>query len=274
MKRKISLSFALLAVVFVLKLMGGVSWIFNPFRTGMFFRNIPGCISYVGNLICLLVPVLLMVLLHFNAKKSMAKPAGLLCLIAGGAYLYFTVKATISLVRVLGGGIDVYALIVHTPLMSILMNLFSAIGFLLVGLELFTATKSKGTKGLLILGAVLIIFVGLLRTVGHGSITEVFQPLLLMLALALLPPAYTDRSKCVMVSFKTLIILAVIIALLLIVPELLNSSPSTGGGTSSRTCGYCGRKFTDSSNKSSIARTNMCVNCYNNFKWASSAVGK
>lgn len=274
MKRKMSLSFALLGVVLVLKLMGTVNWIFTPFRTPMFFRNIPSCINYVGNLICLLVPVLLMVLLHFNGKKSMAKPAGFLCLMAGGSYLYFAAKSTINLVRFLGGGIDLYALVMSDSTLGVLTNLFTAIGFLLVGLELFTATKSKGTKGLLILGAVLIIFVGLLRTVGHAPITQIFQSLLLMLALALLPPAYTDRSKCTMVSFKTLIIIAIIIALLLVVPELINGSSSTGGGSSSRTCGYCGRKFTDSSNKSSIARTNMCVNCYNNFKWASSAVGK
>ena len=243
MKRKISLSFVLLAAVFVLKLMGGVSWIFPPFRIAIFFRNIPNCINYVGNLICLLVPVLLMVLLHFNAKKSMAKPAGLLCLMAGGANLYFAVKATISLVRVLGGGIDMYALIVHTPLMSVLTNLFSAIGFLLVGLELFTATKSKGTKGLLILGAVLIIFVGLLRTVARAPITEIFQPLLLMLALALLAPAYTDRSKCTMVTAKAVIAIFVIIGLLLVIPELLNGS-SNNSSSKSR-CTICGKAATN-----------------------------
>ncbi|MBQ7121395.1 MAG: hypothetical protein IJO03_03935 [Clostridia bacterium] len=35
---------------------------------------------------------------------------------------------------------------------------------------------------------------------------------------------------------------------------------------SSDTCQSCGREFTDSKNKKSIARTHMCDNCFNNYK--------
>lgn len=83
--------------------------------------------------------------------------------------------------------------------------------------------------------------------------------------------------KCAATNLKSTIIIAIVIALLLFIPEILNGnfgSTNTGSTGSSRTCRSCGRKFADSTNKSSIARTNMCTNCYNNFKWASSAVGK
>ena len=42
----------------------------------------------------------------------------------------------------------------------------------------------------------------------------------------------------------------------------------------SKTCKFCGRRFTDSDNINSIAKTGMCENCYNNFQWGQKATGK
>ena len=56
---------------------------------------------------------------------------------------------------------------------------------------------------------------------------------------------------------------------------------TNGGGSSSRTktatCKSCGRTYEagdSDGNFMNIARTGMCNNCYNNFKWAQKALGK
>jgi hypothetical protein len=186
-----------------------------------------------------------MVLLHFNQKKPVAKFAGLVCLLAAGADLFFAVKGVISLARwAFAAEVNIYTFVMNTSLSVLLQNLFIGLGFLKVGLELFTNTKSKGVKGLLIFGAALIIFVGLLRTVGHVSITQLLNPLLTMLAVALLAPAYTDRSKCTMVTVKAIVVIAVIIGLLMVLPQLLNGATSGNSGSSNR-CTICGKTATN-----------------------------
>ena len=52
-----------------------------------------------------------------------------------------------------------------------------------------------------------------------------------------------------------------------------------GGGrkVSTATCKSCGRTFQagdDAGNYRNIARTHMCNNCYNNYKWAKDVMGK
>lgn len=63
------------------------------------------------------------------------------------------------------------------------------------------------------------------------------------------------------------------VVLVLLSGFFLTRIPSSGGSSNNHdTCGYCGRHFTDSANISSIARTHLCVNCYNNYKWADEQV--
>ena len=244
MKRKVSLSFLLLLIIFAMEMTGGIRWIYMPFRSGMFMRNISGYISYAGNLIQTLAPLVLMVLLHFNQKKPMAKFAGLVCLLAAAFDLFFAAKGVINLVRwAFAAQVNMYTLVMNSALPVFLQNLFIGLGFLKVGLELFTNTKSKGVKGLLIFGAFLIIFVGLLRTVGHRPVTEMLNPLLTMLAVALLTPAYTDRSKCTMVTVKSIIAILVILGLLMVLPELINGS--SNNSSSSNRCTICGKTATN-----------------------------
>lgn len=65
------------------------------------------------------------------------------------------------------------------------------------------------------------------------------------------------------------IIAAVIIVIIAIA---VFSSPSGSGSSSSssrtETCQSCGRTFSDDSNMKNIRFTNMCNNCYKNFKYA------
>ena len=72
----------------------------------------------------------------------------------------------------------------------------------------------------------------------------------------------------------TKIITYIIIAILAIVVVSCTGGGSSGGSSNSRTCKSCGRTFTDSENFRSIARTGMCKNCYNNFKWGMAATGR
>lgn len=65
---------------------------------------------------------------------------------------------------------------------------------------------------------------------------------------------------------KFSIIVGILLTILIVVVAYLCSGCSAGGG-SSRTCRSCGRSFTDSSNVSSIKKTNMCTNCYGNYQW-------
>ena len=51
------------------------------------------------------------------------------------------------------------------------------------------------------------------------------------------------------------------------------TTPSSTDDNSGEKCKSCGRTYTDSENKMSIAKTGMCKNCYNNFQWGQSATG-
>ena len=53
----------------------------------------------------------------------------------------------------------------------------------------------------------------------------------------------------------------------------LNGGISIGSGNhgSSRTCSYCHKTFTNSSDVKSIKRTNMCKSCYSSYKFGSEA---
>ena len=71
-------------------------------------------------------------------------------------------------------------------------------------------------------------------------------------------------------------ILVIIIAVILIVALLgmcSSGGGSSSGSASSKTCKSCHRTFTDSANKTSIAKTGMCSNCYSNFQWGQKAIG-
>ena len=68
------------------------------------------------------------------------------------------------------------------------------------------------------------------------------------------------------------IVIIFIVIFLLAMCSSGGSSSSTGN--SSKTCQVCHRSFTDSANKNSISRTNMCKNCYSNFEWGMKATGK
>lgn len=70
------------------------------------------------------------------------------------------------------------------------------------------------------------------------------------------------------------VIIAILLTILMVVVAYLCSGGSANGSSSSRTCQSCGRSFTDSSNISSIKKTNMCKNCYGNFEWGMKATGQ
>lgn len=72
-------------------------------------------------------------------------------------------------------------------------------------------------------------------------------------------------KRIILIVSGSLIVLGMLTALLF--------GGSRSGG-SSRTCGSCGRSFSDSTNVSSIKRTNMCSNCYHNYQVAMDAKDK
>ena len=66
----------------------------------------------------------------------------------------------------------------------------------------------------------------------------------------------------------------IIITIVLVVLFLALLGNCAGESSNVKTCKVCHRSFSDSSNKRSIALTNMCENCYANFKWGMDATGK
>ncbi len=76
---------------------------------------------------------------------------------------------------------------------------------------------------------------------------------------------------------KPLIIIGAIAVFVIII---LIASSGGGGSSSSRstaTCKSCGRVYEagdSGGNFKNIARTGMCKNCYENFKWGQKAIGK
>ena len=73
---------------------------------------------------------------------------------------------------------------------------------------------------------------------------------------------------------KRVIVLILVAALCI---SLCSCVGGSGGGSSkTATCRSCGRSFKagdSGGNFVNIARTNMCKNCYNNYKWAQDALG-
>ena len=75
-------------------------------------------------------------------------------------------------------------------------------------------------------------------------------------------------------------IVLIIVVLLFVVFAFASCGGGGGGGSSSHstnTCKSCGRTFEagdSGGNYMSIARTGMCKNRYNNFKWAQDALGR
>lgn len=54
-----------------------------------------------------------------------------------------------------------------------------------------------------------------------------------------------------------------------IVIVILAAIGSCSGGTSKEyICGFCGKTFTNSADKRSIQRTNLCELCYDNYKFS------
>ncbi len=80
------------------------------------------------------------------------------------------------------------------------------------------------------------------------------------------------------ISNNTIIIIAVLCFAIPVFAGLMsmfsgNSSRNYSSSNNSATCRVCHRVFTDSNNKHSIAQTNMCENCYNNYQWGQAATG-
>jgi hypothetical protein len=79
----------------------------------------------------------------------------------------------------------------------------------------------------------------------------------------------------------------IMIVVIIVISVMLGTASCSGGGsgssgshshsTSTNTCTSCGRSWEagdSGGNFMSIARTSMCKNCYNNFKWAQEQLGK
>jgi hypothetical protein len=71
-----------------------------------------------------------------------------------------------------------------------------------------------------------------------------------------------------------------ILTILLVFCLCLCACTGGSGGysqTATNTCKSCGRTYEagdSGGNYMNIARTGMCKNCYNNFKWGQDAIGK
>ena len=73
---------------------------------------------------------------------------------------------------------------------------------------------------------------------------------------------------------KKLLLFVLIIVIITMLGSCLGDSTSSSS-SSKATCGSCGRSYSagdSGGNYRSIAWTGMCKNCYNNFKWAQSAL--
>ena len=73
---------------------------------------------------------------------------------------------------------------------------------------------------------------------------------------------------------KRIIVLILVAALCISLCACVGGS--SGGSSKTATCRSYGRSFKagdSGGNFMNIARTNMCKNCYNNYKWAQDALG-
>ena len=59
----------------------------------------------------------------------------------------------------------------------------------------------------------------------------------------------------------------IVIVVILILAGLGSCVGNSDSGNSSK-CGSCGRTYTNSDDRSSIAWRNMCENCYDNYKFS------
>lgn len=73
------------------------------------------------------------------------------------------------------------------------------------------------------------------------------------------------------------ILVVIVMCLFLCMCGSIFSGGSSGGSRDTNTCGYCKRTYEagdSGGNYMSIARTNLCKNCYNNYKWGQAAMGR
>ena len=80
-------------------------------------------------------------------------------------------------------------------------------------------------------------------------------------------------------SVKTKVILLIVSILIWVVifACLFTTPTSSSNSSDTRTCSYCDRSFNLSDNRDdfwSIKRTNMCENCYRNYKSLEQFIGQ
>lgn len=70
--------------------------------------------------------------------------------------------------------------------------------------------------------------------------------------------------------WKSFAVLGVIFLVLIVVGYIIKGGPRSTSG-SDRTCKVCGEVYSDSDNTKKIARTGMCISCYNEYEWSQNA---
>lgn len=249
-----TLAHLLILVAMVLTLMNTL----DTFKNGMHFG-----IGTLQSLILLAVPVLV----FLQDQKNMKEIIGWLLVGAGGIWLFtFVMNAA----RVFTGGIIGLSetLPRYTPSLCLL------------GAGLRIALGEKCPKGLDLalewIGAVPTLFFGIaFYAASKLNGQMILTNCLIAVGYSLLPVMEFSGVKKGIVKGKTLAwLVAAAVAIFLLGQIDFSGTSSGGGGSDSRVCKSCGRTFTDSANKNSIARTGMCKNCYNNFQWGMEATGR
>ena len=238
----------------------------------LYIAAIPGMFGTLG--IATVIRLALMavpVLLFFSENKNVRTVVAVIALAVGAYSVFGFVRTIINCLRI-GIELDIFVWL------RILPGFASGLVMLFCGLALLTENKKlETTRKIVIIAALftVVCFMVAGYATGNTALSALICEVCNVLGYGMLPGGEFAGKRKEKVKFVTAVIVMALVIVLVFVGALGAYVPGTGGGGgNSRVCKSCGRTFTDSSNTMNIAKTGMCNNCYGNYQWGSSAIGK
>lgn len=245
--------------------------------------SIRGIFGFLCNLISAALPFGLLALLWLDRSGKLQK-RGWLKIFLWVETVVMVYQVALRAINVFGvmDDLDMYTFI-RSGLVGVIGDILVALLFVLLSVSLL---QNKERPVFFRIMAVLTIcyhlFFGIVQQLtGSGDLFGAFLDAIFVIALFYLPQLLQDARSVEITAERGKILRAIIIVTLIVaVISGIAVGGNSGGGSSSgstNTCGSCHRSWSagdSGGNYMSIARTNMCKNCYNNFKWAQDALGR
>lgn len=231
-----------------------------------------GIIQWLLSIILAAAPALLFLLLwrdRFHKINNVKKWFGATLLLLVAVSLWKNYRFITMFVYQIGSIDNIYELLAMSSFLKVLDIVLLSVVYLILGISLLGNKKvSKAYYVFLVAIIFASLFLGILTQMGGiGSLLNSFWTVLGYLALWYVPKALEDTHSVDITPGKGKALLAIVGITLFVMVAAVMAVGSSGGGTSSITCNSCHKTFSSGdSNYSSIYRSGLCDDCYNNLK--------